>query len=100
MFDNLSLLSPEDLVTILKSRGSYEPTPPNGTWRCDPRLIASLFRFMNPLRIFDLETLFTQHGKTFVTLTGTSYLFDLLGRITLTYGYYQTIQAFRRFGRK
>lgn len=31
---------------------------------------------------------------------GIVFLFDLVGRIFLTYGYYQTIVAFRKFGRK
>lgn len=56
---------------------------------------------MNPLRFFDLETLFSQNDKqAYVTLTWGSYVMDFLGRIVIAYGYYQTIQAFRRFGRK
>jgi len=73
----------------------------HGHWQFDHRLIASFARFMNPLRFFDLETLFTQNGKqVYVTLTWGSYVLDLLGRVLIAYGYYQIIQAFRRFGRK
>lgn len=67
----------------------------------DTKLIASFFRFMNPLRFFDLEALFKQNGEQpYATLTTGSYFIDFIGRIGLAYGYYQTIQAFRRFGRK
>ena len=73
----------------------------HGHWRFDFRLIASFARFMNPLRFFDLEALFTQNGRqSYVTLTWGSYVLDLLGRVLIAYGYYQIIQAFRRFGRK
>lgn len=73
----------------------------HGHWQFDPRLIASFARFMNPLRFFDLETLFTQNSKQpYVTLTWGSYVLDFLGRVVIAYGYYQTIQAFRRYGRK
>jgi len=73
----------------------------HGHWQFDHHLIASFVRFMNPLRFFDLETLFTQNGKQpYVTLTWGSYVMDFLGRISLAYAYYQTIQAFRRYGRK
>lgn len=73
----------------------------HGHWKLDRRLIASFARFMNPIRFFDLETLFIQNSKDpYVTLTWGSYVMDLVGRIAIAYGYYQTIQAFRRFGRK
>jgi hypothetical protein len=73
----------------------------HGHWQFDPRLIASFARFMNPLRFFDLEALFTQNGRqSYVTLTWGSYVLDFLGRVLIAYGYYQIIQAFRRFGRK
>jgi len=56
---------------------------------------------MNPLRFFDTDALFTKgNNKPYLTLTNLSYLWDFLGRVFVAYGYYQTIQAFRRFGRK
>jgi len=67
----------------------------------DPRVIPSFFRFMNPLRFFELESIFkTGQEKPFLTLNGWSYFFDLLGRVFVAYGFYQTIQAFRKYGRK
>jgi len=61
----------------------------NGTWNWDNRLVVSFFRFMNPLRFFDLEGLFAQSGKpSYITLTAGSYIVDWVGRIGLTYGYY------------
>ncbi|WP_341199382.1 pentapeptide repeat-containing protein [Croceibacter atlanticus] len=50
-----------------------------------------LFNFLNPARrityldIFDLK------------FYGIAYLFDFLGRIAVGYGFYQTVQAFRKF---
>ena len=56
---------------------------------------------MNPLRFFELEALFNNTSQEgIIKLNGLSYLSDFGGRIFLAYGYYQTIQAFRRFGRK
>lgn len=67
----------------------------------DPRVIPSYFRFMNPLRFFELESIFKiGQEKPFLTLCGWSYFFDLLGRVFVAYGFYQTIQAFRKYGRK
>jgi len=60
-------------------------------------LVPVYLRFMNPIRFVDLESLF---GAVSVKLNNWSYFWDLLGRVFLTYGYYQTIQAFRRYGRK
>jgi hypothetical protein len=67
----------------------------------DSRLTSSYLKFMNPLRFFDTEALFKLNNDTsYLTLSGWSYLWDFLGRIFVAYGFYQTIQAFRRFGRK
>jgi hypothetical protein len=67
----------------------------------DGRLFPAFLRFMNPLRFFELEAIFKfNQDKPFLSLVGRSYLFDFLGRIFVAYGFYQTIQAFRRFGRK
>ena len=56
---------------------------------------------MNPLRFFELETIFNNTSKEGnIKLNGYSYLADFGGRVFVAYGYYQTIQAFRRFGRK
>jgi hypothetical protein len=56
---------------------------------------------MNPLRFFELDALFNNTSKEDnIKLDGRSYLADFGGRIFVAYGYYQTIQAFRRFGRK
>ncbi|HEY4288164.1 MAG TPA: hypothetical protein VGN00_13755 [Puia sp.] len=85
-------------VTLLCS------TKPSTSANTLPRggvILISFFRFMNPLRFFDLETLFIIDGQSaYVKVTAASYAMDFLGRIGLAYGYYQTIQAFRRFGRK
>lgn len=67
----------------------------------DSRLIPSYLKFMNPLRVFDTEALFrVNEPSSFLTLTELSYVFDFIGRVFVAYGFYQTIQAFRRFGRK
>jgi hypothetical protein len=61
----------------------------------------AFLKFMNPLRFFDTDALFNFRDKrNRLTLNGSSYVFDFLGRIFVAYGYYQTIQAFRRFGRR
>jgi hypothetical protein len=63
--------------------------------------LQSFLKFMNPLRFFELENLFKNpEGQSSVTLSWVSYLCDFLGRVFVAYGFYQTIQAFRRFGRK
>lgn len=68
---------------------------------CDERLIAAFIKFMNPIRFLETDTLFKGGlNKPFATLTGGSYILDMFGRIIITYGFYQTIQAFRRFGSK
>lgn len=54
-------------------------------------------RFMNPLRQFKLEEMFENKVLTFGALSS---MWDFLGRIFVAYGYYQTIQAFRRYGKK
>lgn len=58
----------------------------------------SFWKFMNPLRHFDTQSLFEKHPE--ITPTGSSYFIDFLSRVVIAYGYYQTIQAFRRYGRK
>ena len=64
-------------------------------------LLPAYLKFMNPLRFYELETIFNNTPKQgIIKLTGLSYLSDFAGRIFIAYGYYQTIQAFRRFGRK
>ncbi|WP_208889493.1 pentapeptide repeat-containing protein [Polaribacter sejongensis] len=50
-----------------------------------------LFTFLNPTRNLDyLDSLKPTYG-------GIAYLFDFLGRLAVGYGFYQTIQAFRKF---
>jgi hypothetical protein len=64
-------------------------------------LLPAYLKFMNPLRFFELEQLFKNTPmEEAIKLNGLSYLADFGGRIFVAYGYYQTIQAFRRFGRK
>lgn len=67
----------------------------------DYRIWISFLRFMNPLRFFELETIFTiGSDDPFLKLSGWSYFWDFLGRVFVAYGVYQTIQAFRRYGKK
>jgi uncharacterized protein YjbI with pentapeptide repeats len=67
----------------------------------DFTLLPSYLKFMNPLRFFELEDLFkNSSAEGAIKLNGLSYLADFGGRILIAYGYYQTIQAFRRYGRK
>lgn len=67
----------------------------------DSRLFISYLKFMNPLRSFDTEAIFKISDKpAYLTLTLWSYFWDFIGRLLVAYGFYQTIQAFRRFGRK
>lgn len=67
----------------------------------DFNMLPAFFKFMNPLRFYELEDLFKNTPiENVVKLNGISYLADFAGRIFLAYAYYQTIQAFRRFGRK
>lgn len=67
----------------------------------DFSLTPAYLKFMNPLRFFELEALFNNtHQEGNIKLNGLSYLADFGGRLFIAYGYYQTIQAFRRFGRK
>jgi hypothetical protein len=62
-------------------------------------LTDSFLKFMNPLRHFETENLFADKSPR-VTPNPWSYIWDFAGRIFVAYGYYQTIQAFRRFGKK
>lgn len=65
------------------------------------RLIPPFLKFMNPLRHFETMELFKNiEGGNAIVLSNWSYLWDFLGRIFVAYGYYQTIQAFRKYGRK
>jgi hypothetical protein len=67
----------------------------------DGRLVSAFFKFMNPLRFFETENLFKANGdKPYLNLEPVSYFIDFIARIFVAYGYYQTIQAFRRYGRK
>lgn len=67
----------------------------------DSKLVGPFFKFMNPLRFFETENLFKTSGdKPYLTLQPISYFVDFIARILLAYGYYQVIQAFRRYGRK
>ncbi|MDO6433040.1 hypothetical protein Q4E93_20700 [Flavitalea sp. BT771] len=67
----------------------------------DTRLIASFLKFMNPLRFYETEFLFRPcNNNSYLTLSPISYFIDFVSRIIIAYGFYQTIQAFRRFGRK
>jgi len=62
----------------------------------DDDLSIGFFRFMNPIRFFELDKLFNQP----ITLKASSFFWDFLGRVSIAYFFYQTIQAFRRYGRK
>lgn len=64
------------------------------------RMGIAFLKFLNPIRFFDAEALFQNNGKPLLQLSFGSYIFDFLGRVTVAYGIYQTIQAFRRYGRK
>jgi hypothetical protein len=66
--------------------------PYNGHW------IEPFLKFMNPLRHFDTDDLFSSDKK--LHLNSFSYAIDFTARIVVAYGVYQTIQAFRRFGKK
>jgi hypothetical protein len=66
----------------------------------DHRFVVSFLKFMNPLRFLETESLFRINGmQEYLNLNVCSYAFDFFGRIFVAFGYYQTIQAFRRFGR-
>lgn len=66
-----------------------------------PGIIPAYLKFMNPLRFFELTEIFKSTPfNDKIELNGLSYFFDFLGKIFVAYGYYQTIQAFRRHGRK
>jgi hypothetical protein len=67
----------------------------------DCGLIPAYLKFMNPLRFIETDSLFKNNSnENHLKLNEWSYLWDFLGRVFVAYGYYQTIQAFRRFGRK
>lgn len=82
---------------LLISTDRYQFGIPHIDWS----LLPGFLKFMNPIRFFDLELLFTNDDKfSSLRFSPWSYLWDFLGRIFLAYGFYQTIQAFRRYGRK
>ena len=54
--------------------------------------------FIKILNIIDLKP-FEKEENSIFNLSGLSYLFLFIGRIFIGYGYYQTIQAFRKFGK-
>ncbi len=67
----------------------------------DIDLLPAYLKFINPIRFFELSHLFDgADGTSDVTPNAWSYFWDFLGRLFVAYGYYQTIQAFRRYGRK
>lgn len=63
----------------------------------DERFFSAYVRFMNPLRFYETENIYGTLGDP--GLTWASYLIDFLARILIGYGFYQTIQAFRRYGK-
>jgi uncharacterized protein YjbI with pentapeptide repeats len=64
----------------------------------DWNLVPAYFRFMNPLRFFETEKIYEPLGKG-VGLAPRSYIIDFFARVTIAYGFYQVIQAFRRLGK-
>ena len=54
--------------------------------------------FIKILNVIDLKP-FEKEENSIFNLSGLSYLFLFIGRIFIGYGYYQTIQAFRKFGK-
>jgi uncharacterized protein YjbI with pentapeptide repeats len=64
----------------------------------DEKLVEPFLKFMNPLRHFDTQSLFGNDIN--LTLGSSSYIIDFLARVFIAYGFYQTIQAFRRYGKK
>lgn len=64
-------------------------------------LLPAFLKFMNPLRFYELESIFKNTTvENEIKLKPFSFFADFGGRVFITYGYYQTIQAFRKFGRK
>jgi uncharacterized protein YjbI with pentapeptide repeats len=63
----------------------------------DPNLLGSFFRFINPLRFYETEKIY--ESAEALKLTPGSYVIDFLARVIIAYGFYQTIQAFRRLGK-
>ena len=59
-------------------------------------LTGPFFKFLNPLRHFEVTDIFSSKA----TVSGAGYVSHFFGRIMISYGYYQTIQAFRKYGRK
>lgn len=62
--------------------------------------VKSFLKFINPIRYFDTSSLFNEPEIKTVRVNWVSYLIDFIARIILAFGYYQTIQAFRKYGRK
>jgi len=46
-----------------------------------------------------LQFIYPAHRFDFLPMCGWGYLYDILGRIFVSFGIYQTIQAFRKYGR-
>jgi len=70
----------------------------SGRW--DSGFIEAFFRFINPLRHVDTDDIFKIKNEYFASVNTFGHIIDFFGRIFIAYGYYQTIQAFRRFGRR
>ena len=83
-------------IALLISTSAYEFSWPI---KFRGELTDSFLKFMNPLRHFETENIFSNHYNYSIA-TSCSYVIDFFGRIFITFGYYQTIQAFRRFGKK
>ena len=62
---------------------------------------ASISKVSQLLRFFELDNLFSDsYPDRDFTFSRIAYLVDFLGRVIVGYGFYQTIQAFRRYGQK
>jgi len=68
-------------------------------WHVDTRILNSFFHFFNPIRDTDTNKVFEIDGKQYIKLTRRSYVLDFFAHILLAFLFYQTISAFRRFGK-
>jgi hypothetical protein len=65
----------------------------------DVYLTESFLKFMNPLRHFDINSVFEKEQE--ISAASPRYFYiDFFARVVIAFGYYQTIQAFRKYGRK
>ena len=55
-------------------------------------------QYLKTLNVIDLKP-FEKEENGIFNFSGLSYLFLFIGRIFIGYGYYQTIQAFRKYGK-